>query len=152
MTARRRSASLVRRIVALATVVAMVVPVPAFAVPPTTSCALLPASPDGSNGWYVSEPVVRLTSSQAGSIHYWYDSAPESVIPAVAGVPVQVAAPPEGSSVLRAYAVNSSGETETPIGVERAIHWASWLLPRPATRASATRSPRCPTSPRGRPG
>ena len=43
--------------------------------PPTTSLALSPPTPDGSNGWYVSTPLISLTSSKPGTSYYSWTSS-----------------------------------------------------------------------------
>ncbi len=43
--------------------------------PPTTTLALSPSTPDGSNGWYVSTPLISLTSSKPGTSYYSWTSS-----------------------------------------------------------------------------
>ena len=43
--------------------------------PPTTTLTLSPAAPNGSNGWYVSTPIVSLTSSKPGISYFSWASS-----------------------------------------------------------------------------
>ncbi len=97
--------------------VVFVVPALAHAVPPYTTVAYDPATPDGSPPWYVTAPAISFTSDQDGTLFYSVDGAPEQSLPATAGQAVGIGEVTEGVHPVVFYSANSLGATETPRNV-----------------------------------
>lgn len=78
-------------------------------VPPVTTVSAVPASPDGTNGWYASDPLITLSANESGLTYYSYVSAagPWSLY---AG-PVTVL---DGEQTLYYYSVDTAANAETP--------------------------------------
>ncbi len=49
-------------------------------IPPVTEITTIPAEPDGENGWFLREPVVRLEPNEKGIVHYRIGMGPQSVL------------------------------------------------------------------------
>lgn len=75
---------------------------------PTTTFELSPLNPDGANGWYISSPIVTLSSNEAGVIYYQLDSTSTGSYLAYSN-PLTV---PAGMHVIYYYSVDSAGNTE----------------------------------------
>jgi|GEM_PF-5957528 len=80
--------------------------------PPATAMATIPAAPDGNDGWFLSQPQVKLTAVDAGvgvkEIHYWWEGSPEVVAP---GASAQFPAP-AGINTLHYFAVDLFDQIE----------------------------------------
>ncbi|NQT18363.1 MAG: hypothetical protein HQ592_01570, partial [Planctomycetes bacterium] len=81
--------------------------------PPVTTQTTSPAAPDGTGGWFITQPQVVLNASDAGSsvaeIHYWWNADAETV---VAGSSASFPAP-AGVNTVHFFAVDSYGHAET---------------------------------------
>ena len=103
--------------ISIAMLALMVVPAAALVVPaaaPTTTISLDPPVPSGLNGWWSTAPIASLTSNQDSTIYYGWGPSPDTTVAATAGNPIVIGPAPEGVSILKAYAVNGTDETETP--------------------------------------
>ena len=89
-----------------------VAPALAYVLAPSTTVRLQPSFA-GPSGWYTVAPLVTLSSSQSGVLHWsWEVAAAQSA--SVLAFETRMLAAPEGDHVLTAYSVNGSGESETP--------------------------------------
>jgi hypothetical protein len=78
-------------------------------VSPTTSLNSNPATPNGTNGWFKTTPSITLTSNEAGTTYYQWDSTSTS------GWTTYLSSfnAPEGTHTLYYYSVDSANNTET---------------------------------------
>jgi len=80
--------------------------------PPATALSTIPAVPNGLDGWFITQPQVKLTASDAGSgvkeIHYWWNDGAPTVY---AGTTVTIPAP-AGINTLHYFAVDKFGQAE----------------------------------------
>ena len=78
-------------------------------VAPTTTASISPASANGSNGWYVSTPLVTLVSDLPGSTHYSWISASGPWTTYLTSLPA-----PSGTNTLSFYSTASGASDESP--------------------------------------
>ncbi|MEI8081078.1 MAG: YCF48-related protein, partial [Actinomycetes bacterium] len=98
---------------------------------PTTTLAIVPSVPNGSNDWYKSAaPTATLTSNRSGTTYYGWTSA---------GGPFSTYSAPfaagEGTQTLYYYSVDASGGVET---VQSAPIKTDTILPIPSNVVTAT--------------
>jgi len=80
-------------------------------VPPTTSLSTSPSSPDGTNGWFKTNPSITLSRNEPGTTYYQWDS---TTGPWVANASSSIAISGlEGDHTLYYYSVDSVGNTES---------------------------------------
>jgi len=72
---------------------------------PVTTITASPASPDGSNGWYLSEPTITLTANETATIYYRWDGGADTTCttPFIA---------PTGTHTLTVHAIDLAGNAE----------------------------------------
>ncbi|PIW21160.1 MAG: hypothetical protein COW32_11400 [Candidatus Aquicultor secundus] len=72
---------------------------------PVTTITASPASPDGSNGWYLSEPTITLTANETATIYYRWDGGADTTYttPFIA---------PTGTHTLTVHAIDLAGNAE----------------------------------------
>jgi hypothetical protein len=73
--------------------------------PPTTSLTTNPASPNGSNGWFKTKPLITLTANEPAIIYYKWEF--ESTYTTFASA----FEAPEDSHTLSCYSVDTTGNT-----------------------------------------
>lgn len=93
---------------------ALLLPVAAWAVAPVSTLTYDPAAPDGNNGWWVTNPLVSITSDQTGTAHWSWDLGAESTAAVTAGVPWVVGIAPDGTHRITAWSENTAAEVESP--------------------------------------
>jgi len=84
------------------------------AAPPVTTAATQPSVPNGLDGWFITQPAVKLNAADAGigvkEIHYWWNEEPETIrAQASASIPA-----PAGINTLHFYAVDLFDQAEAP--------------------------------------
>ena len=111
MESRHVARSLSVAVLALALGIAAATPLAASAAGgPAVTIATLPASPDGQNGWFVTEPALYATVSENAELGWGWDSVGATMTMA-AGTETYVADAPEGIHSLTYTAVGPSGST-----------------------------------------
>jgi hypothetical protein len=73
--------------------------------PPVTELEVLPAVPDGENGWYVTTPTIELYTELGATTYYYWDTGTETEY--LGDVEVY-----EGEHVLYYYSVDVAGNVE----------------------------------------
>jgi putative cell wall-binding protein len=101
----------------LASLVAAVAVLPlapsvAAAASPVTTLHLLPATPDGSNGWWRTPPLASAVVDQDAVLHFDWGTG-ESTAAVTAGSALSLGVAPEGQTNLHAYGVGGGGDTGT---------------------------------------
>ncbi|MGQ9583346.1 MAG: C25 family cysteine peptidase, partial [Thermoplasmatota archaeon] len=72
---------------------------------PATSVVTEPAAPDGSNGWFVTRPLVTFDTELEATVFYRWDSEEFTCV-------TEPLRPPEGTHTLTYYAVDLAGNRE----------------------------------------
>jgi hypothetical protein len=85
----------------------------AFAVAPTTTIATDPAAP-GLSAWYTVAPLVTLSTTQDGTLHWSWDGDGAQSATALAFGLRSIGAASEGEHILSVWSANAAGETESP--------------------------------------
>jgi putative cell wall-binding protein len=105
-----RARSLVSVPIAAAMLVVLAAPGVAAATPPMLSVQLSPMSPDGSSGWYRTDPEAFAFADQGAVLHFDWGSGEETAALA-SGIPVSLGFAPEGMASLATFAVNGGDES-----------------------------------------
>jgi hypothetical protein len=79
--------------------------IPLDTTPPNTAFTINPETPDGNNGWYLTNPWVSLTPDETATTFYWLNDQDETTYT----LPIYI---PEGVNTLSFYSIDEASNKE----------------------------------------